>query len=170
MRLRGFGSAWLAVLALTAVAGVEVAAAVLPGPGDLVASRGADKVRAQLGSFCVSGEPAPDGTSTGMCGDSAAPTAPPRPRLRVTAGARVHLRLADRAGVRDDPISVRPALMRFAPDGSYEFLRADLTPKPHGDRVWTIRLPAKLRGANALHVFTRFAGGGDATYYVGLKA
>lgn len=161
---------WAGAIAviLAASVGVEAAAVEPLTPGDLTAHRGPHTVKADLGSFCVDSEPAPDGTTTRRCADTVPPDAPPRPRLPVHGGNRVHLQLADRSGVRDDPARINASLVRIH-DGSLEFRGGPLRERKLRDRTWRVKLPANLRRANAIYVFTRFTGGGDASYTVGLK-
>jgi hypothetical protein len=151
------------------VAGTEVIAGGLLAPGELTASRGQHEVRAKLGSYCVTSEPAPDGTSQAICADAAAPQAPPRPRLPVQRGDRVRLSLADRPDVEDDPRRITAALMRFRDNGRLHYLQPRLRSRSAGERAWTLRMPADVRKADAIYVFVRLEGG-DASYIIGLDS
>ena len=137
-------------------------------PGALTAERGPHDVKADLGSFCVASEPAPDGTVTHLCADAAPPTEPPRPRLPVSVGDRVRLELADRPDVQDDPTRLSAHLTRFRDNGRYDFLPGRLRSRSAGDRAWTVRMPRAVRRADGIYVFIRLDGG-DASYDIGLK-
>lgn len=167
-RIRIWG--FLAALAAAFAGGSEVVAAGFLAPGDLTASRGPHEVQAKVVAYCVTSEPEPDGTGQGICADALPPEEAPRPRLAASAGDRVHVQLADRPGVHDDPRRISASIMRFRDNGRSGLLRPRLEPKPAGERAWTVRLPAGVRRGDAIYVFARFEpDGGDASYLVGLK-
>jgi hypothetical protein len=159
----------IAVCALVPLAAAAEASAPGLSPGSLTAQRGPHEVKADLGTYCVSSEPDADGSVQSLCSDAAAPTEPPRPRLPVSVGHRVGLRLAERPGVQDEPGRLSAHLMRFRDNGRYDFINARLRPKSAGDREWTVRMPSAVRRADAIYVFVRLKGSGDASYDIGLK-
>ena len=164
-----------AILGLTVTAGALAASAAMAGSGsiaprDAVIRSATDKVTAGVDTYCVTGEPAEDGTSVGMCADAVPPTEPPRPRLEIRPGETIDLRLLDNPNARDDPRRVWATLARVTKEGPRYFGRITVTgPDVYPPRRFGLELPRDLRRANALHLFVRYRDGGDASYHAGLR-
>ena len=118
--------------------------------------------QAALGSYCTSAPTGP-GTSSGGCGDAEYPLHP-RAFLPITPDSSV------RANLRGRAKSVEASFVqgRDAPWGYVGKLDTKPVPGTHR-RVWRIHMPGDLMHADALALFVKFAGGGDADFWVGVK-
>lgn len=99
-------------------------------------------------------------------------TGPPRERLTVRPGDRVLLRFQDNPRIEDDVRSVRVSVARAHAEGLTTL--ATVRPRRVSGTAnrWQFRMPARLRGANALDMRARFRGpqgDGSSDYLAGLR-
>ena len=116
-----------------------------------------------LGSYCSNGK-TEAGTGVSGCADAEYPLQP-KTFVPITPSSTV------RVNVRKRAKSVEAHLVDL-PDAGYSFVGPDITGTPVAHthrRVWRLQLPDDLGGAEALAMFVKFRGGGDADFWAGVK-
>jgi len=131
-------------------------------------------VQAAALTYCVETVPKP-GTEGGEseCGDVSEPTRPPRERLAVRPRDPLLLRFQDNPEIQDEVSSVRVSATRVGAEGRVPLVTVSARRLRGTPNRWRFRLPARLRGANALDVKVRFGdtpAGGSSDYLGGLRA
>lgn len=162
---------------LALVPGAVPIAAGAPAPSYsplpvLISARG-ETVPAGSGSYCVNGvsELGSD-TSMSECGDASEATRPPRERLAVGPGDRVLLRFQGNPRIEDDVRAVHVSVVRVGAEGPITLATVKPRRVAGTPNRWQFRMPARLRGANALDVRARFRGpqgDGSSDYLAGLR-
>lgn len=151
------------LIALTAAAAaLALSGSPVPPRKAIVTSQGL-KTATKLGSYCANDE-AEDGAGAAGCADAEYPLQP-KTFLPVKPGSTI------RANVRKRAKGVEAHLVDL-PDAGYSFVGPDITGTPVAHthrRLWRLRLPDDLHGAEALSMFVRFGGGTDADFWVGVK-
>lgn len=152
----------LAALALAAAFAAACAALALGGgtagpPKHAIVTSHRLRAGTVLGSYCSFGE------RTGDCGDTEYPLNP-RSFLPVTPGSKV------RANLRKSAKSLEARFVHGsdAPWGYGGRLATDPVRGTHR-RVWVIHVPDDLKHAFALSLFAKWADGGDANFWAGVK-
>jgi hypothetical protein len=124
----------------------------------LVIAAGGNRVRATLGSYCVT-----HGNS-GECADALYPLRV-HGRLEVRPGRRIELRTHDRR-VTEVKVEGLRVHGRDIERGNWAFAVAG----DHLSRRIRVRLPDELDGINRLDVGLRYQGSGDADYWARIAA
>jgi hypothetical protein len=155
-------------LVVLAGAGVASGGTGSMTPGDAIASANGDHDRIEVGTYCTTMIPQPDGTGSSICADTAFPTKPPRDRLAVRGRERIAVEFEPNPNIHDGIAKVDAGLMRINENGA-RYLPGKVKTARAEERVWELRLPKKLRNANALGIFVRLEEG-DADYLAGLEA
>ena len=154
--MRRIAAATAMILAVSA--GDIAAAGESKRPRPLVIAAGGDRVRATLGSYCVT-----HGNS-GECADALYPLRV-HGRLEVRPGGRIELRTHDR-GVAEVKVEGLRVHGRDIERGDWAFAVAG----DHISRRIRVRLPDELDGINRLDVSLRYQGSGDADYWARIAA
>jgi hypothetical protein len=153
----------IALVALLASAAVALGGGKAgPPKRALVTSHGL-RTGSVLGSYCSAGQ-TEAGQGVGGCGDAEYPLHPrtfvpitPRSTVRVNVRKRAKRVTANLEKGRDAPYGFVGDEMKGQPvSGSHH-------------RIWRLRMPDDLPKADALSIDARFADGGDANWWAGVK-
>lgn len=143
---------------LVGVAALGSAGAHPPGeqPKRIWVGSGGLWTKGALGAYCWTRDGA------GVCADRVYPDRVPG-RLPVRPGGRVALIVPDHAR------GVSVSLTRVRSDKGRSIGWRTKAHRPTGNpHRWRLRLPARLRDADRIDVFARYAGGGDAFFSAGI--
>jgi hypothetical protein len=153
----------IAIAVAAATAAIALGGGTAGPPKKAIVTSHGLRARTVLGSYCSSGT-TKDGGGVSGCGDSTYPLQP-KAFLPITPNSslRVNLRKSTR--------SVQADFIRGL-DAHFQVVGPQLAAKPVPGthrRVWRLRLPDDLRNADAVAMFVKFAGGGDADFWAGVK-
>jgi hypothetical protein len=153
----------IAIAVAAATAAIAVGGGTAGPPKKAVVSSLGLRAGTVLGSYCSTGK-TKDGSGVSGCGDAAYPLEP-RSYLPVIPASTVRVNLRKRAK------SATAALVRVVGDQT-NFVGGDVVAKPvRGShrRVWRLDMPSDLGDANVLSISAKWAGGGDANFWAGVK-